>query len=367
MIPPHTSLSTLVDNHTCLFCGSKLSSGKLSKCLNVQCNSHDFVVGNRVILLNQPDYGTGFIEKISDYKTPYEYCSDSNEEEPDLKTQTNSNTPFYYEKLMYHVRFRVYNDRVTSAEEIQHEIFYEDEIIRTISGLGTIKKVNINRKKPIVTYDVDLQDGSTRNFAENEIIEKAYSPIESVLHNSYSNSSIFTLRYFARLLYNAYTSSNIKFISNSRLTLLPHQVYIAHQLIMEYLPRYILADEVGLGKTIEAGIFVKEMISRNLAKKILIIAPANLVNQWIWEFESKFSIKLERFDSQFVKKLGNDAAHADDQDFPIHLVNTLVEFTKNILEYVYLLPERLERMSNRLENQSAATTTENEATDTTSS
>jgi hypothetical protein len=65
---PNNSLRTLVDNQICVFCGSKLSSGKLSKCLNVRCNSHDFAVGNRVILLNQLDYGTGFIEKISDYK-----------------------------------------------------------------------------------------------------------------------------------------------------------------------------------------------------------------------------------------------------------------------------------------------------------
>ncbi|TFG17386.1 MAG: hypothetical protein EU530_10670 [Promethearchaeota archaeon] len=255
-----------------------------------------------MILINQPDYGTGFIDKISDYKTPYEYCSDIDDEDGDLKSPTPEN-PIFYEKLMYHVRFRVYNDRVVSAEEIRHEIFNIGEDVRTISGIGTVKKINILPKKFTINYDVELQNGSTRNFAENEIIARAYSPIESVLHNSYSDPSVFVLRYFARLLYNTYTSSNIKFISNSRLSLLPHQVYIAHQLIMQYLPRYILADEVGLGKTIEAGIFVKEMISRNLAKKILIVAPANLVSQWEFEFENKFSIKLERMDSQFIKKL----------------------------------------------------------------
>ncbi|MHA1109920.1 MAG: DEAD/DEAH box helicase, partial [Promethearchaeota archaeon] len=268
----------------------------------MKCKSHTFVEGNRVILINQPDYGTGFINKISDYKTPYEYCSDIDDEEIEQEPPS-SEDPIFYEKLMYHVRFRVYNDRVAAAEEIRHEVFNIGELVRTISGIGTVKKVNILPKKHTISYDVELQNGTTRNFAENEIIVRAYSPIESVIHNSYSDPSVFALRYFARLLYNTYTSSNIKFISNSRLTLLPHQVYIAHQLIMQYLPRYILADEVGLGKTIEAGIFVKEMISRNLAKKILIIVPANLVNQWIFEFQNKFSIRLERLDSKFVKKV----------------------------------------------------------------
>ncbi|MBN2156171.1 MAG: DEAD/DEAH box helicase family protein [Candidatus Lokiarchaeota archaeon] len=283
-------------NQVCVYCGSKLSSTLL--CLNLKCNSHTFAVGNRVILINQPDYGTGFIEKISDYKTPYEYCSDIEDEEKDSTEET-----LFYEKLMYHVRFRAYNDRVVSAEEIRHEVFYVTDIVRTISGLGTVKKVNTPSKLGNISYDVVLNDGRTKNFPENGIIERVHSPIESYLKNLPSDPTIFALRYFARLLYNTYTSSDLKFISNSRLNLLPHQVYIAHQLVMQYSPRYILADEVGLGKTIEAGIFVKEMISRNLAKKVLIVSPANLVNQWIFEFQNKFSIRLERFDSQFVRKL----------------------------------------------------------------
>ena len=72
--------------------------------------------------------------------------------------------------------------------------------------------------------------------------------------------------------------------------MMPHQVFVAYELIMKYLPRYILADEVGLGKTIEAGIFIKEMISRDISKKILIIVTANLVDQWIFEFENKYHL-----------------------------------------------------------------------------
>ena len=53
---------------------------------------------------------------------------------------------------------------------------------------------------------------------------------------------------------------------------MPHQINVAHRLSEEYFPRIILADEVGLGKTIEAGIYIKEMMARNLAERILIIA-----------------------------------------------------------------------------------------------
>lgn len=52
----------------------------------------------------------------------------------------------------------------------------------------------------------------------------------------------------------------------------------------------ILADEVGLGKTVEAGLIIKEYMIRGLAKKILILVPASLVSQWVQELRTKFYI-----------------------------------------------------------------------------
>ncbi|MHA1328902.1 MAG: DEAD/DEAH box helicase, partial [Promethearchaeota archaeon] len=65
----------------------------------------------------------------------------------------------------------------------------------------------------------------------------------------------------------------------------------------------MLADEVGLGKTIEAGIFIKEMMARNMAERVLIIAPATLVKQWNFEMENKFNISFTIYDGKKVKTL----------------------------------------------------------------
>lgn len=71
---------------------------------------------------------------------------------------------------------------------------------------------------------------------------------------------------------------------------LPHQIEAAEQVIERMNGKAILADEVGLGKTIEAGLILKEYMIRGLAKKILILVPASLVSQWVMELNSKFHI-----------------------------------------------------------------------------
>ncbi|HAM80230.1 DEAD/DEAH box helicase [Ornithinibacillus bavariensis] len=71
---------------------------------------------------------------------------------------------------------------------------------------------------------------------------------------------------------------------------LPHQIDTAKQVIEEMHGRAILADEVGLGKTIEAGLILKEYMIRGLVNKVLIIVPASLVNQWVKELNEKFYI-----------------------------------------------------------------------------
>ncbi|MGD6967006.1 DEAD/DEAH box helicase [Rossellomorea vietnamensis] len=76
----------------------------------------------------------------------------------------------------------------------------------------------------------------------------------------------------------------------SNLTPLPHQLEVARQVVESMNGKAILADEVGLGKTIEAGLILKEYMIRGLVKKVLILVPASLVSQWAIELNSKFFI-----------------------------------------------------------------------------
>lgn len=70
----------------------------------------------------------------------------------------------------------------------------------------------------------------------------------------------------------------------------PHQLEAAQHVIEEMNGKGILADEVGLGKTIEAGLILKEYMIRGLVKKVLILVPASLVSQWVMELNTKFHI-----------------------------------------------------------------------------
>ncbi|GFN33861.1 DEAD/DEAH box helicase [Paenibacillus xylaniclasticus] len=71
---------------------------------------------------------------------------------------------------------------------------------------------------------------------------------------------------------------------------MPHQITTASKVLHEMGGRAILADEVGLGKTIEAGLILKEYMVRGLVKRALILVPASLVLQWVRELNQKFSI-----------------------------------------------------------------------------
>lgn len=73
---------------------------------------------------------------------------------------------------------------------------------------------------------------------------------------------------------------------------LPHQLHVLNRALANNNVRYILADEVGLGKTIEAGLIIKELKTRGLIKRILIVCPTGLVTQWHLEMQDKFNEKF---------------------------------------------------------------------------
>ncbi|QXE00411.1 DEAD/DEAH box helicase [Terribacillus sp. DMT04] len=84
------------------------------------------------------------------------------------------------------------------------------------------------------------------------------------------------------------------------MTFHPHQLEASRRVVEDMNGRAILADEVGLGKTIEAGLVLKELMIRGLVKKVLLLVPASLVNQWVNELNSKFHIPAASQRKQYV-------------------------------------------------------------------
>lgn len=79
-----------------------------------------------------------------------------------------------------------------------------------------------------------------------------------------------------------------KALLSSRIDLRPHQAYVAASVLLDRQRRYLLADEVGLGKTIEAGIVIHDLLRQIPAANILVLCPGSLTHQWLCEMYSKF-------------------------------------------------------------------------------
>ncbi|WP_194438472.1 RNA polymerase-associated protein RapA [Vibrio fluminensis] len=108
----------------------------------------------------------------------------------------------------------------------------------------------------------------------------------------------FVLRY--RALKNQYEQhkSPMRGLCGMRAGLIPHQLYIAHEVGRRHAPRVLLADEVGLGKTIEAGMIIHQQVLAGRAERILIVVPETLQHQWLVEMMRRFNLHFSIFDEE---------------------------------------------------------------------
>jgi ATP-dependent helicase HepA len=88
-----------------------------------------------------------------------------------------------------------------------------------------------------------------------------------------------------------------------RVQLLPHQLYIAAEVASRAAPRVLLADEVGLGKTIEAGLIIHQLLLLERAKRVLILLPDSLVHQWLVEMLRRFNLKFSIFNEARCRQI----------------------------------------------------------------
>ncbi|MGB9826387.1 MAG: DEAD/DEAH box helicase, partial [Desulfofundulus sp.] len=109
---------------------------------------------------------------------------------------------------------------------------------------------------------------------------------------------------------------------------LPHQIYALSRAVSGERVRYLLADEVGLGKTIEAGLIMRELKLRGLVRRTLVVAPKGLVNQWVSEmrqhFNEEFQLVLPE-DLTALRRMsdGNPWRHIDQAVVPMDAVKPL--------------------------------------------
>lgn len=154
----------------------------------------------------------------------------------------------------------------------------------------TIEKANVQVLEKIEAW------GYTSYKVFNPATGRVYKANEEQL-----NSSGSTMQYDENYLRYVTLLSKIKnetaggFLSSlaSGIIPLPHQLHVLNRAMETNNIRYILADEVGLGKTIEAGMIVRELKSRGLVSRILVVCPTGLVTQWASEMQEKFHEKFQ--------------------------------------------------------------------------
>ncbi|MBY7999996.1 RNA polymerase-associated protein RapA [Vibrio fluvialis] len=133
-------------------------------------------------------------------------------------------------------------------------------------------------------------------FLSNQI--RFNKPQDKLFAGQIDRMDNFVLRY--RALSNQYQQhkSPMRGLCGMRAGLIPHQLFIAHEVGRRHAPRVLLADEVGLGKTIEAGMIIHQQVLSGRAERILIVVPETLQHQWLVEMLRRFNLHFSVFDEE---------------------------------------------------------------------
>jgi ATP-dependent helicase HepA len=170
-------------------------------------------------------------------------------------------------------------------------------------------------KQPLLIKQVELKDGLYVYHGKDSLLSEAelgdVSPTHGVddrlLMGDVDTPQAFALR--RETLQHDYTRrlSPVKGFLGGRIDLIPHQLYIAHEVSSRYAPRVLLSDQVGLGKTIEACLILHRMLLSGRISRILILVPESLVHQWFIEAMRHFNMWFSIFDEERCASLDGRA------------------------------------------------------------
>lgn len=182
--------------------------------------------------------------------------------------------------------------------------FVQGDEVKAQSGDSFIVE-SVTEAQGLFTYHADGKSLPETQLADTLSFSK---PEERLFAGNIDSNELFKLRYDVLLNQRKLFISPVRGFVGPKVNLIPHQMYVASEVSKRARPRVLLADEVGLGKTIEAGLILHHLILTGRVERCLILVPDSLVYQWFVEMLRKFQLtfttinhdsKLEKGDTPF--------------------------------------------------------------------
>lgn len=174
--------------------------------------------------------------------------------------------------------------------------FRTGETISTRDGLTlAVESVEDDPTTPDLLLYLCAGNKRVREDAISDVTSVAL-PQERLLAAQVDEGEVFDLRYRALQAQAKFRSSEVRGFLGGRLELIPHQFYILQEVSSRQIPRVLLADEVGLGKTIEACLILQRLLAVGKVKRALILVPESLTHQWFVELLRRFNLWFTIFD-----------------------------------------------------------------------
>lgn len=254
---------------------------------------HTFIPGQRWISSNESELGLGLILEVEFKRVTVLFLA-SNEK----RMYASDNAP------LTRVIFTV-GDVIESADE------EKITVMRLIEQDGLITYVGKNEYgEEVHLEEIELNHNIQFNKPQDRLFTGQIDP-----------NAWFLLRYQTWQYQQQHQQSPVKGLLGGRTSLIQHQLYIAHEAASRAAPRIMLADEVGLGKTIEAGLIIHQRLINGLSKRILIIVPESLLHQWLVEMLRRFNLRFSIFDEvRCLEESGSDGFDVD-EDSTVQRVN----------------------------------------------
>jgi ATP-dependent helicase HepA len=172
--------------------------------------------------------------------------------------------------------------------------------IHTAKGRAGVVTGEVPGGRGLRRYEVRFDDGAEDELPESEVHAERPPPdvLAALREGRVANARAFLLRRQALRLDEERRNDALGALLASRIMVKPHQIGVVQRVLSARAPRFILADEVGLGKTIEAGMVFSALRLSGLAARVLVVAPSHLTVQWLAELFHKFNQLFTLLDAE---------------------------------------------------------------------